>query len=39
VRRIRWLVLAVVCGGLVGCGGGREKGKNADYDRPRPTAK
>ena len=38
VRRVRWLVLAaLVCGGLAGCGGGREKGKNADYDRPRPT--
>ena len=38
LRRIRWVVLAAVaCALLAGCGGGREKGKNADYDRPRPT--
>jgi hypothetical protein len=34
---MRWLVLAALVCGLAGCGGGREKGKNADYDRPRPT--
>jgi len=30
---------AVVCGLLAGCGGSRERGKNSDLDRPRPTTK
>jgi hypothetical protein len=33
------VLAAVVCGVLAGCGGGREKGKNTDADRPRPSAK
>jgi hypothetical protein len=31
------VLVAVVCGLLVGCGGGREKNKNSDADRPRPS--
>jgi hypothetical protein len=38
VRLIRSLLVAVVCGALaLGCTGGREKGKNSDLDRPKPT--
>jgi len=40
IIRIRLVALLVLlCGLVVGCGGTKEKGKNQDYDRPRPTAK
>jgi hypothetical protein len=41
VRPIRWqLLVAVVAGALaLGCSGSREKGKNSDLDRPKPTEK
>jgi hypothetical protein len=31
--------LAVAAGLAVGCSGGKEKGKNQDFDLPRPTSK
>jgi hypothetical protein len=42
VRPIRvWAVAAVLllCGLAAGCGGAKERGKNQDYDRPKPTEK
>ena len=34
---MKWLGLALLTLALVGCGGSREKGKNADLDRPTPA--
>jgi hypothetical protein len=40
IRRWRWLLVAVLLGGLTaGCGPSREKGKNQDLDRPKGSAK
>jgi hypothetical protein len=40
MRRARvWLAVLVLASGLAaGCGGGRERGKNLDHDRPKATA-
>jgi hypothetical protein len=32
-------VVVLLCGLATGCGGVKERGKNQDYDRPRPTEK
>lgn len=42
MRRIGWqtMVAVLLLAGLAGgCGGHGEKGKNKDYDRPKPTEK
>jgi hypothetical protein len=33
------LLVAIFTGLLAGCGGTRDRGKNQDFDRPRPTEK
>jgi hypothetical protein len=38
VRWRTWLALGVIVACL-GCGGGGEKGKNKDLDRPKPAEK
>ncbi|HJZ60446.1 MAG TPA: hypothetical protein VKE74_36220 [Gemmataceae bacterium] len=38
--RWRWVLVAVLLGALsTGCGPSREKGKNQDFDRPKPSEK
>lgn len=42
MRRIRWraIVAALMLTALAaGCGGRGDKGKNQDYDRPKPSEK
>lgn len=37
---LRWLMLGLLTVTLLGgCTGGREKGRNQDQDRPKPTTK
>lgn len=31
------LAVVVLCGLVAGCGGGRDRGKNLDHDRPKAT--
>ena len=38
--RWRWVLVALLLGVLsAGCGASREKGRNQDLDRPKPTDK
>ena len=39
IRTSSLLVILLACTLLVGCGGSRDKGKNQDFDRPKPTDK
>ncbi|MDY3556934.1 hypothetical protein R5W24_006110 [Gemmata sp. JC717] len=38
-RTLAYTLVLILTVGAIGCGGGRERGKNSDFDRPQPQKK
>jgi hypothetical protein len=39
MRQLSILIVICCCSLFLGCGGSRDRGKNADFDRPKATEK